>query len=180
MLHTFTTIVFLSIAARLVLCGDMIKEDAIQRNFHSDYRNMSLALHNMFRENHGTKPLRQDDKLNQVAERYARHAAKTGRSDLKDDRFGVNIFLTKDQSLSKSRLVYLAIKKWYSEESMFDYGKQQLSNETSHFTQMVWAETRTLSTAIVHGDYGLACACVYFSKVFPDNILPPIEPCKRL
>lgn len=76
-----------------------------------------------------------------------------------------------------------AITSWYNEIRLYSYYNPGYSHETGHFTQLVWASSKTVGFGVTYGRRnGMNCVYVvanYFPAgnvigQFPQNVYPPL------
>lgn len=101
-----------------------------------------LDAHNRFRAQHGAPPLVWSRTLAATAQAVA-DSCPSGHSKTP---YGENIAWV---SVLKTPAQITGF--WYDEEPLYDYANPGFSFETGHFTQLVWADTRTLGCAQATG-----------------------------
>lgn len=112
-----------------------------------------LQLHNYYRTRHSAPPLTISRRLNQIAQGYADHLAATGKFEhsgnkLGNETVGENLFM---QWISFGKVPVSArdaAKGWYDEIKLYSYRHAQYSEETGHFTQLIWKSTQRLGVGV--------------------------------
>jgi glioma pathogenesis-related protein 2 len=105
-----------------------------------------LTFHNYYRARHSASPLTISQRLNIIAQSYAEHLASTSKFEhsgnlFQNDILGENLYM---QWISKGHVpvsASAAVKSWYEEIDLYDFKRPNYSEETGHFTQMVWKST---------------------------------------
>lgn len=145
---------------------------------------LGLYAHNRYRKIHCSQPLQPDAELTDMAQRYSRYVAETGRfehgmlNNKKGQRIGQNLFVVWGATKNDSQIVDLAVRKWYKENTFYDYSNGVYSARAGHFTQLVWNATNRLGVGITTvGDRKVVIAN-YFPPGntgggFTRNVLPP-------
>lgn len=146
-----------------------------------------LNLHNYYRAMHSAPPLTISQRLNHIAQSYANLLAATSAfqhsgNRLGDEILGENLYM---QWISKGLVpvsVRVAMKSWYDEIDLYSFKNPGYSEETGHFTQMVWRSTKKLGVGMAVSADGRE---VYFVTnyypagnivnhgYFEQNVLPP-------
>lgn len=135
-----------------------------------------LTAHNTYRTLHGASPVVWSEKLAASALAYA----KTCPSGHSGSAYGENLaWASYDMTIGGT------VKKWYDEESLYDYENPGYVPGVGHFTQIVWKETTAIGCAHVAGcgaDHSLMAntwVCHYsppgnYRRQFPENVSPPL------
>jgi len=146
-----------------------------------------LQLHNYYRALHSASPLTISQRLNYIAQKYAEHLAKTGKFEhsgntLENETLGENLYM---QWISEGKVPISAkdaAKSWYDEITLYNFKHPQYSEETGHFTQMVWKSSQKLGVGVALSANGREVYIVtnYYpagniinSGYFEQNVLPP-------
>ena len=112
-----------------------------------------LNLHNYYRARHAAPALTISQRLNYIAQAYAEHLAATSKFEhsghrLENETLGENLYM---QWISHGRVnvsTRTAMKSWYDEIALYDYKHPAYSEETGHFTQMIWRDTKRLGVGV--------------------------------
>ena len=104
--------------------------------------NEALKAHNNYRKIHHAEPLKLNRELCKIAQNYANHLANIGRLQHSDNCYhnnsmGENLYYCKGKEPTGSSIT----TSWYSEIKSYNYSGE-FSNNTGHFTQVVWKETK--------------------------------------
>jgi hypothetical protein len=72
-----------------------------------------------------------------------------------------------------------AVALWYAESKLYDFNSPGFSQSTGHFTQLVWASSRTLGMSMARrGNVNLWVARYFpagnITGQFPNNVVPPL------
>ncbi len=130
-------------------------EDAVesQQALYTKVQSDMLQLHNYYRARHSASPLTISQRLNHIAQRYADHLAATGKFEhsgnkLGDENIGENLYM---QWISRGKVAVSAkdaAKSWYDEIEHYSFKHPQYSEETGHFTQMIWKSSQKLGVGM--------------------------------
>lgn len=112
-----------------------------------------LTFHNYYRARHSASPLTISQRLNLIAQSYAEQLASTSKFEhsgnlFQNDILGENLYM---QWISKGQVpvsARTAVKSWYEEIDLYDFKRPNYSEETGHFTQMVWKSTRKMGMGV--------------------------------
>lgn len=146
-----------------------------------------LNLHNYYRAQHSAPPLTISRRLNQIAQAYADQLAATSRFEHSGNRLyneilGENLYMEWISHGPVPVSTRTAMKSWYDEIGLYDFNNPGYSEETGHFTQMVWRSTKWLGVGMALSADGRE---VYFVTnyypagnivnygYFQQNVLPP-------
>ena len=105
------------------------------------YKNSIIKFHNEIREKHKSPPLKENEKLNDLASIYAESLVNNQEkinyelNMYNDEIVGENIIV------AESKRPEDAIKKILDEEKNYDFNKNKFSKATGHFTQAIWKDT---------------------------------------
>ena len=105
------------------------------------FRFKIVGLHNTLRKKHDAPELIEDPKLNDIADEYAINLLKNqGQIEeiYKERFFGENAIITGNNNATQ------IFKKWEDERERYDFKKSKFTKDTSHFTQIVWKETKQI------------------------------------
>ncbi len=112
-----------------------------------------LQLHNYYRARHSAPPLTISQRLNHIAQKYADHLAATRKFEhsgnkLENESIGENLYM---QWISRGKVPVSAreaAKSWYDEIEYYSFKHPQYSEETGHFTQMIWKSSQRLGVGV--------------------------------
>ena len=105
------------------------------------YKNSIIKFHNEIREKHKSPPLKENEKLNDLASIYAESLVNNQEkinyelNMYNDEIVGENIIV------AESKRSEDAFKKILDEEKNYDFNKNKFSKATGHFTQAIWKDT---------------------------------------
>lgn len=132
-----------------------------------------LAAHNRVRATHCARPLAWSEALAATAQEWASSLRDSGcRFEHSQTAYGEN--LAAGTRLSAAN----AVELWYAEEALYNYKKPGFSMKTGHFTQVVWAGSRSLGCGFSECQGMRLWVCHYdppgnVMSLFPDNVSPP-------
>jgi glioma pathogenesis-related protein 2 len=113
-----------------------------------------LAEHNAYRSTHHSPALTASNSLDKSAQNWANHlATKKIFEHSNNPQIGENIYVSygQESSLQAKTLAENAVKFWYSEVTNYNYAKPRYSDNTGHFTQVVWKNTNKLGCGTARG-----------------------------
>lgn len=131
-----------------------------------------LAAHNRVRAVHCARPLAWSEALAATAQEWANALRDSGcRFEHSQTAYGEN--LAAGTRLSGEN----AVELWYAEGEKYDYKKHGFSSRTGHFTQVVWAASRSLGCGFSECQGMRLWVCHYdpagnVMTLFPDNVSP--------
>ena len=148
-----------------------------------------LQMHNHYRARHSASPLTISQRLNHIAQGYADHLAATGKFEhsgnkLGNESTGENLYM---QWISFGKVPVSArdaAKSWYDEIKLYNFRHPQYSEETGHFTQMIWKSTQRLGVGYALSSDGREVYVVtnYYPAgniinhgYFESNVLPAVR-----
>ena len=109
--------------------------------------NEVLQIHNENRKKHNSQPLIKNETLNDLAKDYAKQISKgnTFSNNIYKGIFlGENIYIFKGEEPFNPKDMCDA---WYNEIKNYDKNLNEYQKNTSHFTQMIWKETKEIGFA---------------------------------
>ena len=129
------------------------------------YKDRALSLHNKFRENHGSNKLELNSELNNIAQSFADECADIQSSEhslqlFKDDIIGENIFELSTNELNIEEIC----TKWYNEKKEYDFNSNKYQNNTGHFTQMIWKDSKEVGFGFKKVNEG---KCYFIAIYYP-------------
>ncbi|KAJ6641030.1 Cell wall protein PRY3 [Pseudolycoriella hygida] len=145
-------------AVLVVFCALLSFADA-------DFRQDALNLHNQYRKKHNAPPLALSEK---VAQNWAQNMANENRMYHSNGKYGENVFMSTDASLSDSEAATQATTAWYSEVSKYNFLLGGFSKSTGHFTQVVWKNSKYLGIGVARSS-GRVYVCANYDP--PGNYL---------
>ncbi len=145
-----------------------------------------LQLHNYYRARHSAPPLTISQRLNNMAQNYAEYLAATGKFEhsgnkLDNESLGENLYM---QWISRGRVQVSArdaMESWYEEIDLYSFKHPEYSEETGHFTQMIWKSSEKLGVGVaLSGDGREVYFVTYYYPAgniinhgyFKKNVLP--------
>ena len=121
-----------------------IKEIEDKNFFIEKIYSDALNLHNKYREKHNSQQLTLSDKLCKIAQKKVFDLINGNNDktiDLEEDnKLGENICI----SLCKDVDVEKACESWYNEGKSYNFNLNTYQKGTTHFTQMVWKDTKEI------------------------------------
>lgn len=166
--YTTTSILYHSTTGTLT-------ESAITRptSLDTSFQTEILSKHNELRTSHGVAGLNWSSTLYEEAQKIADNYVCDGELEHSDLPFGENLALGYNTSN--------AVMAWYNEYVNYNYTAGIFSENTGHFTQLVWKNTTELGCAyVICGQYyGQYTVCEYKAPGnvlghFTENVLPLI------
>ena len=109
-------------------------------------------IHNEYREKHNSKPLTINEELNKLAKDYVKHISngKTFSNNIYQGIFlGENIYISKGEESFDAKNMCDA---WYNEIKNYDKNLNEYQKNTSHFTQMIWKNTKEIGFGLKRKD----------------------------
>jgi glioma pathogenesis-related protein 2 len=167
---------------RLVSSGESTLDLAILRR-------SILTEHNTYRSKHYSPKLTTSNSLDKNAQDWANHLAIEKIFEHSDNlQVGENIYVSYDHKLSVNAktLAENVVNFWYSEVANYNYMKPGFSDNTGHFTQVIWKNSLELGCGAARGTVFLEgkevgafyVVCQYSpagnsSRQFATNVLKP-------
>ena len=184
---------------------DLTKEDNIEvvsyceENLNlENLREIELNEHNYFRSLHGVPPLKLNNRLNDIAQKYAIYLAKNKKFEhsKKEDRaldgkyVGENLYM-KESSPKVYYICGVMSKSWYEEIKDYNYEIGKVTDENGHFTQLIWKDSREVGFGVAFNGNSVYTVANYFpggnlnlKNTHKEQILPPLpkkeKSCKDL
>lgn len=166
-----------------VVLGEITTDNNMSKKISSSemksFRHETLTAHNRYRDLHGVNKLKMNDALNNAAQKWADHLAKTGKfqhSTAED--YGENLC----SHYSSAGTAYSGNEVtdyWYSEIQKYDFKSKDFKKGTGHFTQVVWKGSKEFgigkaitkdNKVIIVGQYKPAGNLL---GTFHENVFPP-------
>jgi pathogenesis-related protein 1 len=114
--------------------------------------------HNAIRSRVGLPPLVWLDQLAKVAQDWANHLIATGAlSHRPNNRYGENIYAISGGHATPVEVV----DSWAREAREYDIRSNTCSGVCGHYTQIVWAKTRTVGCAVARNPQREVWVCNY-------------------
>ena len=105
------------------------------------YKSSIIKFHNQIRGKHKSPPIKENEKLNDLASIYAESLVNNQEkrnyelNKYNEEIVGENIIVAESKSSED------AIKKILDEEKNYDFNSNKFSKATGHFTQAIWKDT---------------------------------------
>ena len=166
----------------------LLFKDAVeaQKSMYNKVLSDMLQLHNYYRTRHSASSLTISQRLNHIAQKYAEYLAATGKFEhsgnrLGNETLGENLYM---QWISHGRVPVSArdaAKCWYDEIDLYNFKHPKYSEETGHFTQLVWKSSQKMGVGVALSANGKEVYIVtnYYpagniinSGYFERNVLP--------
>ncbi len=117
-----------------------------------------LNLHNNERNKYGCSPLIWDDSLAKIAQEWANYLVdKNAIYHRNDSELGENIFW----GGSEDYTLVDAAKSWLSERKKFKGRKFHPKCKCSHYTQIIWKNSKKIGAAIIRKNGVTICVAEY-------------------
>ncbi|SCV04235.1 LAMI_0H14488g1_1 [Lachancea mirantina] len=131
--------------------------DSATTNFQDEI----LDVHNFLRQKHNSPPLQWSAKLQNYAQNYADQYNCNGILKHSGAPYGENIALGFNTTA--------ALYAWYDEIKVYNFDNPGFSEQTGHFTQLVWKNTSQVGCGKIYcgSYYGQYTICNYYS---PGNV----------
>lgn len=118
------------------------KYDSSSSPEYDNFCNEALQAHNNYRKKHHADPLKLNKELCKIAQNYANHLANVGRLQHSDNTYhnksiGENLYSCSGKEATENSVT----NSWYSEIKNYDYNGD-FSDNSGHFTQVVWKDTK--------------------------------------
>lgn len=135
---------------------------------------------NVYRSYHGAPPVIWSHYLKNTAQRWSGIMAENDMFVHSDYSFGENLAMIRAlEGMPCEWYVLAAIDMWYAEFDKYNYSRQGFAMGTGHFTQLVWASTRSIGASV---SMSSASRQVYVTMefdpagnvhgLFDENVLP--------
>ena len=135
------------------------------------FKSKMISLHNELRKKYNSPDLLEDNNLNIEAEEYAKNilSNEPQKSNVYiNGLYGENIIV-----IDKKEETTI-FNKWVDEEKNFDFTKKKYSKDASHFTQIIWKETRNIGIGFSYDVFNkIYCIVVLYNP--PGNTLGEFE-----
>ncbi|KAJ8973072.1 hypothetical protein NQ317_002287 [Molorchus minor] len=122
----------------------------------------ALKVHNEYRKKHGVSDLELSQKnciylfqLCKFAQEWADTCARTSSLQHRANcPYGENIFSVYSSDFSHTPTARDAVKEWYDEIKQHTFGMEKVNQNTLHFTQVVWKNSKQLGIGIAKNKRG--------------------------
>lgn len=119
-----------------------------------------IQTHNEFRAKHGCPPLKFNLKISKFSQRWADHLMMKGLFKHSiTQKFGENLHVYNTTDLNYQYTGKEGVTAWYDEIKSYDFKNPKFTEETGHFTQLIWKDTKELGVGIAqkNGKFILVC-----------------------
>jgi pathogenesis-related protein 1 len=117
-----------------------------------------LAAHNAVRAHVGVTPLKWSDRLADQAQSWANHLLTGDRLAHRPDHlYGENLFEIAGAQTSPEHVV----ETWAAESRDYDYAANKCRKVCGHYTQLVWAATKTVGCGVARSGRREVWVCNY-------------------
>ena len=135
------------------------------------FKSKMISLHNELRRKYNSPDLLEDNNLNIEADEYADNILlnEPQKSNVyANGLYGENIIV-----IDKKEETTI-FNKWADEEKNYDFTKKKYSKDASHFTQIIWKETRNIGIGFSYDVFNkIYCIVVLYNP--PGNTLGEFE-----
>ena len=121
----------------------------------------ALEIHNKKRKQHGCSDLILNVELNKLAQDYAERLSQKKAPKIPIYK---GIFLGENRYIYKGKMfdVEDMCNEWYNEIKLYDQNTNEYEKNTSHFTQMIWKNTKDVGFGFIRKrEYCYAVAFYY-------------------
>ncbi|XP_032904586.1 uncharacterized protein LOC116990755 [Amblyraja radiata] len=153
-----------------------------QRPPGEDSRSFAIQLLNavnVYRVQHGTRPLTLNSQICKNAEKWAEHLVTSRKLQHSDTSYGENIWCQQGPGgvLVAGQQV---VDSWYNEIKDYDFSKPGFQKNCGHFTQLVWGDSKEMGIGLATDGKGLTVVVAQFDPAgnitnpgyFAKNVLP--------
>ena len=128
--------------------NNIIKSFQKKKNKFENIRwKKTLEIHNKFRKKHGIENLKLNEDLCKIAQSSAEKYSETNIENMymitpklyKDNIVGENIAIIDNNDNIKFEDI---VNKWYEEKKNYKFNSNKYVENTGHFTQLIWKETK--------------------------------------
>ena len=146
---------------------------------NDDVVNEALRMHNQLRAKHHSPPLRLNNEISKIAQKYAQYLADNdmmehSSNQYKGEDLGENLFMCGGYKITGKNMT----ESWYSEIKDYNFRNPDEYGDTGHFTQVVWKESKELGIGYAKSRsgnyYGVAnyYPAGNFIGNYKENVLP--------
>nr|XP_023020881.1 uncharacterized protein LOC111509384 isoform X2 [Leptinotarsa decemlineata]XP_023020882.1 uncharacterized protein LOC111509384 isoform X2 [Leptinotarsa decemlineata]XP_023020883.1 uncharacterized protein LOC111509384 isoform X2 [Leptinotarsa decemlineata]XP_023020884.1 uncharacterized protein LOC111509384 isoform X2 [Leptinotarsa decemlineata]XP_023020885.1 uncharacterized protein LOC111509384 isoform X2 [Leptinotarsa decemlineata]XP_023020886.1 uncharacterized protein LOC111509384 isoform len=115
----------------------------------------ALKVHNEYRRRHGVPDLRLSEKICKYAQEWADTCAKTSSLQHRANcPYGENIFSVYSSDFSHTPTARDAVKEWYDEVKQHVFGIEKVNQQSLHFSQVIWKNTKELGIGFAKNKRG--------------------------
>ena len=133
-------------------------------SFIEDYKMRVLLRKNNLRNKHNSPELQFNEKLNAMAQEYAKKLFESNNNKKKYFSFNMynDSFLGENILIAKKKPPEDICKQWYDENKNYNYGTNKFQNNAAHFTQMIWKNTKEIGIGFHFDNDSNFCLVVYY------------------
>lgn len=129
-----------------------------------------LDSHNKCRAKHGVKPLRLNQEICEYSQKWAEKLASSELLEHSGShQYGENLYYCWNSDPKVVMKGNEPVESWYSEVKTHKYGGKPRTNETGHFTQVVWKDTKELGVGVAKSKSGKVFVVTNYSP--PGNFI---------
>jgi uncharacterized protein YkwD len=136
---------------------------------------------NTLRARHRAPAVHWSAEIAAVAQAWSeKQAATNSFGHSRNPKYGENIYTYAPTDHDFDTAVSKAIDAWSAESSKYDYRHPGFSQETGHFTALVWVSTTSIGVGVAEAN-GRSYVTMNFAPQgnilghFKENVLPPTE-----
>lgn len=113
----------------------------------------TVHVHNFYRSIHSASALTLSRRLTCIAQRYAEYLAEKSIFQHSRNRFGnqllgENLYMEWRSQGQVPVSARTAVSNWYEEINQYDFQASNYSEDTAHFTQIVWKSSKFIGVGI--------------------------------
>ncbi|CEJ82075.1 hypothetical protein VHEMI02166 [[Torrubiella] hemipterigena] len=137
---------------------------------NGNFTDEMLKGHHFYRSQHSAKDLKWSTKLAGLAQKKINSC----KFEHDDEPYGENLAYNSEKTWASF------INQWGGERTQYDFNRPTgYSDDTGHFTQLVWKDTTSLGCGYTKCSYGVLVSCFYDpqgniegdnNKYFKDNV----------
>ena len=144
-----------------------------------------LYSHNFYRRRHQVDDLKWNSEIEAIAQEYSEKIIfssplKRSSNTYKGESLGENLYVSKGGiGINGKEITYV----WYNEVDNYDFSSHSSKNNqiSSHFTQLVWKETKEIGCGATCFDTYCGCICNYYPAgnsigLYDTNVFPYKKP----
>ena len=173
--------IILSILIAFISCINLRK--TAEWNFETFQKEL-VARHNEYRKKHAASSLTILKDLTILCQKTVDNCKKIGRLHHRDFNLDDGTLVGQNLYFTNSTPTGIEVAdNWYSEIEYYDYNGDKIEEKTSHFTQMVWKNTKQIGCAVAVGpsddssnNYYIGCDYLPAGNIlgqYSKNVSPP-------